>query len=243
MLNTPAQEAITLLMDLAQQGEIDPWNVQVIEIIDRFLGELGLDAENPDISSLSQSGEAFVWASRLVWLKAETLQSSDNSELEEFIDDEIINDKVSNPIAKLERHLKRRTSIPPLSSRKVSLNEFIEQLHTISREIEKNTSSSKPSIRNPRPHSRREALRLVTELAHQENLLETASVLEEFLIQNKSNLNIEDGWISLEKLLQFYPKHTDRCGVFWALLLLSAQSKVELYQAEFYQELKLKLLG
>ena len=125
----------------------------------------------------------------------------------------------------------------------MSLNEFIEQLHTISREIEKNTSSSKPSIRNPRPHSRREALRLVTELAHQENLLETASVLEEFLIQNKSNLNIEDGWISLEKLLQFYPKHTDRCGVFWALLLLSAQSKVELYQAEFYQELKLKLLG
>jgi segregation and condensation protein A len=31
-------------------------------------------------------------------------------------------------------------------------------------------------------------------------------------------------------------------GVFWALLLLSAQSKVELEQAEFYQTLKIRRL-
>ncbi|MBE9014407.1 segregation/condensation protein A, partial [Pseudanabaenaceae cyanobacterium LEGE 13415] len=31
-------------------------------------------------------------------------------------------------------------------------------------------------------------------------------------------------------------------GVFWALLLLSAQSKVELSQDEFYQELRVKSL-
>jgi segregation and condensation protein A len=34
----------------------------------------------------------------------------------------------------------------------------------------------------------------------------------------------------------------DRVGIFWALLLLSAQSKVELLQEEFYQDLKIRAL-
>ena len=40
MNQSPASEAIALLIDLAQKGEIDPWDVQVIEVIDRFLDEL-----------------------------------------------------------------------------------------------------------------------------------------------------------------------------------------------------------
>ena len=32
-------------------------------------------------------------------------------------------------------------------------------------------------------------------------------------------------------------------GVFWALLLLSAQSKVELVQEEFYQDVKIRLIA
>ncbi|MGH2414714.1 MAG: segregation/condensation protein A, partial [Microcystaceae cyanobacterium] len=42
MTTKPAQAAIAALIDLAQQGEIDPWDVQVIDVIDRFLSELGL---------------------------------------------------------------------------------------------------------------------------------------------------------------------------------------------------------
>jgi segregation and condensation protein A len=34
----------------------------------------------------------------------------------------------------------------------------------------------------------------------------------------------------------------DRVGVFWALLLLSAQSKVELSQEEFYRDLKVRTI-
>ena len=37
-------------------------------------------------------------------------------------------------------------------------------------------------------------------------------------------------------------KH-EKVSVFWALLLLSAQSKVELSQEEFYQEIKIRTLG
>ncbi|NER84710.1 MAG: segregation/condensation protein A, partial [Leptolyngbya sp. SIO1D8] len=35
-----AQNAIAFLIDLAEQGEIDPWDVKVIDVIDRFLKTL-----------------------------------------------------------------------------------------------------------------------------------------------------------------------------------------------------------
>jgi len=62
MTGTPAQEAIALLIDLAQRGEIDPWDVQVIEVIDRYLSELALlNAAEPGRrdADLSESGQAF----------------------------------------------------------------------------------------------------------------------------------------------------------------------------------------
>jgi segregation and condensation protein A len=39
-----AQNAIALLIDLAERGEIDPWDVKVIEVIDRFLSKLQPEA-------------------------------------------------------------------------------------------------------------------------------------------------------------------------------------------------------
>lgn len=36
LTKSPASEAIEQLIELAQTGEIDPWDVKVIEIIDRF---------------------------------------------------------------------------------------------------------------------------------------------------------------------------------------------------------------
>ncbi|MFS8120373.1 MAG: segregation/condensation protein A, partial [Microcoleus sp.] len=101
----------------------------------------------------------------------------------------------------------------------------------------------------------------IFELAHQENLVETASELDRLLAERGSE--IDEGWLDLEQLLELWhhkhldssvdpeipvstgevhlPNH-DRVGVFWALLLLSAQSKVELLQEEFYQDLKIRAL-
>ena len=61
-----ATEVIETLMNLAQQGEIDPWDVQVIDVIDRFLNELGINEYGDNIyeqATLPRSGQAFLWAS------------------------------------------------------------------------------------------------------------------------------------------------------------------------------------
>ena len=83
-----ARLAIRLLQDAAEKGEIDPWDVDVIPVIDGFLDQLQQRIQIPrKISSriddfggtfekdLSESSEAFLAASVLVGLKAEILES------------------------------------------------------------------------------------------------------------------------------------------------------------------------
>ncbi len=262
----PAQEAISDLINLAERGEIDPWDVPVIEMIDRLLAELGLIDENVSVkqeANLPQSGQAFLWASMLVLFKADTLeflhQEDYATEDEQFIDDELLaetENKRSLPLH-LERHLRRRTIASPLSKRRVTLKELIEQLEHIAAEIEAESTNSRPQKSS---RSRREAIRAITQLAHNENLTELAIQLERFLYLDLPQLAPEQDYVDWEQLLKWWINKnssneqvlikdinhscsSERAGIFWALLLLSAQSKVELSQQEFYQDLTIRPLN
>jgi chromatin segregation and condensation protein Rec8/ScpA/Scc1 (kleisin family) len=54
MAYSPTEEAIALLIDLAERGEINPWDVQVIDVIDRFLARMAPTASSHDLSSISR---------------------------------------------------------------------------------------------------------------------------------------------------------------------------------------------
>ncbi|HEY9711691.1 MAG TPA: segregation/condensation protein A [Oculatellaceae cyanobacterium] len=265
MTETPATEAIALLIDLAQRGEINPWDVQVIEVIDRYLSTLALgnDAEPGDRDAdLSQSGQAFLWASMLVLLKADTLERLEEEEDLELTDTDAENDAAVEarlPLH-LERHLRRRPAAPPPKRRPVTLAELIEQLQQMATQLGEAPlrSRSKPA----RSMSRTQTAKAIAHLAHDENLTEIATRLDTFLSGHWKELAAGKDWLNLEQLLEWWtlsatasdesefnsalhstePRAHDRVGVFWALLLLSAQSKVELYQEEFYQDLKVRTL-
>ncbi len=258
-----AQKAIANLIDSAERGEIDPWDVPVIEVIDRFLTELGLTGTIPSPTQeadLPQSGQAFLWASMLVLLKADTLdilQAVEEAETENNSPEEIPWDEIephnSLPSA-LENQIRRRTTVQPLGKRKVTLQELIEQLEHIAAEIETVSTNNRPKKKSA--SSRRAAMKAIAKLAHNENLTELALQLEHFLYLDFPQLaaNNEE-FIDWEHLLKWWQNsqngdsvapirdsRTDRAAIFWALLLLSAQSKVELSQEEFYQDLSLRPL-
>lgn len=263
---TPAQDAIANLIDLAEKGEIDPWDVPVITIIDRFLAELGLmdDSESPQQEAdLPRSGQAFLWASMLVLFKADTLHLLQEELLEIEIEAEellpeaeaLLSEAKRSLPANLEQHIRRRTSVQPVGKRRVTLQELIEQLEHIAAEIEAVATDTSPR-RSQR--SRSAAIKAIAQLAHNENLTELAAQLENFLYLNLAQLASEQDCVDWEQLLERWhtsetikilePKHSqdsrlDRAGVFWALLLLSAQSKVELVQEEFYQDLSIRPLN
>lgn len=262
MAITPAHEAIAKIIDLAENGEINPWDVPVIDIIDRFLGELGLNdsLESHQVeTNLPQSGQAFVWASMLVLLKAETLQllEPEELELEEFDQTEfaLVESHRRLP-TNLEDHLKRRSAAAPVRTRRVTLQELIEQLEHIASELEA-VAVAPDSTPRRSSRSRQEAMRAIAQLAHNENLTELAIQLEKFLYSSLPQLFPQQNYIDWEQLLYWWQQgegessaqshenhpNSERAGIFWALLLLCSQSKVELFQQEFYQDLSIRPLN
>ncbi len=272
MARSLAQNAIALLIELAERGEIDPWDVQVIEVIDRFLSQLQPvqtreDGRAPYEDDLSQSGQAFLYASMLVLLKADTLArlESDQPELEpeeeEFF---MAEGSTDAPLPRnLEKRIRRRAVARPPQNRKVTLPELIVQLELMAATL----SESRPRrarSRRAKPPSRSQAVRAIAQLAHQENLSEIATALDVFLSEHWDEMGQGEDWLDFEMLLDLWshpenysfagpikpinlaPAHSpqgDRVGIFWALLFLSAQSKVELAQEEFYQDLKVRSLA
>ncbi|MBW4519014.1 MAG: segregation/condensation protein A [Scytolyngbya sp. HA4215-MV1] len=267
-----AQDAISLLIDLAERGEIDPWDVKVIDVIDRFLRELApFNAKGREHyeANLSQSGQAFLYASMLVLLKAESLAQADaepEQELPEDLDLPDLDYLVEPQLPlNLERQLRRRAVAPPPPRRRVTLKELIEQLQVIAATLEEKVPRARP--RRPRPQSKNQAIRAIAQLAHQENLSEMAIELEQFLADYWTDSAQAQAWINFDLLIELWSQtkqqarnaaindadeaalaaaeHArvhDRVGVFWALLLLSAQTKVELSQTEFYQDLRVRAL-
>ncbi len=254
--NSPASDAIALLIELAENKEINPWDVEVITMIDRFLAELGIDDLNnlnPQPTDLSQSGQVMLWASMLVLYKAETLQqieeqklAEDNNDLEEENES---NESLKNRSqSDLHKQIKRRTSALPPSKRKVTLDEFITQLKIMEAELNKTQLSHKIPLKKKKKYTRKQALKTITELAHNENLTELAQQLNNFLKHKSTSLTNNYPTFKLDELVSQWQQHKleekqDKVGIFWALLLLSSQSKVELSQEEFYQDLSIMIIN
>ncbi|WP_404783470.1 segregation/condensation protein A [Altericista sp. CCNU0014] len=232
MSHSFADDAIALLIDLAQRGEIDPWDVNVVEVFDRFLSELSLS--HPQ--DLATSGQAFLYASMLILLKAETLAGLNPAEevveeafeLLEFEDGDFLGGTL--PL-NLERRLHRRPVAHPFPRRRVTLGELIQQLELIAVAVDRQSRLGK--VKKVLRPTRAQSIKAISQLSHPENLTEVAGELE--LILADTCLN--DRWLDFEALLEI---KNDRVGLFWALLLLSAQGKIELEQQEFYQDLRLR---
>ncbi|MEL7036858.1 MAG: segregation/condensation protein A [Cyanobacteria bacterium J06592_8] len=267
-------EGIALLIDLAKRGEIDPWDVQVIEVIDRYLSQLTPEhnsSPGQNFTELSQSGQAFLYASMLVLLKADSLMAVEESDEdgEMIADDEFLDENGLNSIQRpqnLERQIRRRNVGKSPQKRRVTLQELIDQLQLMATALAE--QKKRPRRRRNSSEDRAKAAKAIAELAHQENLTEMATQLEELLSGQWSDLSVD--WLDLEQLLVLWANaiapetlpaepaepveedneeensghkhHNDRVGIFWALLLLSAQSKVELSQEEFYKDIKVRTI-
>ena len=257
-----ARLAIRLLQDAAQRGDLDPWDVDVIPVVDGFLDQLRQRIEVPRQVSerlkgqggtyerdLAESSEAFLAASVLVSLKAEILESETfpaECTLEESFDSELSEqgwlDSTFVLPSRPEKHLYRRPVAPPPLRRPVTLGELIAQLESIAEELDSDELQNRRR-RRQRRFSEREAIDQVSALAHREKLPETTAALGVFLNGWEPALQ----WLDFEFLVRHWKDiansdlDTDRVGVFWALLFLCSQGKVELNQdGALYAPLRLK---
>jgi len=192
---------IKFLQDAAGKGDLDPWDIDVISVIDSFLEQYSQSFSSKSNSKssyqkdLSETSEAFFAASVLVNLKAQVLESdvfkenSSDFEDEFDLDDQDLIDREFDIPKHPEKYLRRRSIAQPILKRTTTLGELVSQLESIAEVIETQDLLLMKRKRNKK-YSDKALISQVKSLAHREKLPETTKALGKFI----------DGW---EKALQW----------------------------------------
>ena len=218
-------------------------DIDVISVIDSFLEQYtnnfpkSSKSYNSYQKDLSETSEAFFAASVLVNLKAQVLESDvfkdETSEFEdnfEIDNQEWINQGFDVPKYP-EQYLRRRSVAQPILKRSSTLGELVSQLESIAEIIETQDLLLLKRKRNKK-YSDKALISKVQSLAHREKLPETTKALGKFIEGWEKALQ----WIDFEYLVNKWQTvvrndlDKDRLGVFWALLFLSSENKVEIKQ-------------
>jgi segregation and condensation protein A len=138
------EDPVEILVGLAERGEIDPWNIDIIEVTDRFLYEL----ERCRQLNLQVSGRTLFYAATLLRMKSEHLEllsdpddgdvaGDDELSGEDFdvpLDSEIDYQGRLGPIERLEHEIQRRLDRKNMRKSPVTLFELIIELKNIEKE-------------------------------------------------------------------------------------------------------------
>ncbi len=195
---------------MAKKGEIDPWNIDVVDLADRFLKRV-------EESDLRVSARVLLYAAILVRMKAEILVSEAILEEDEELPVEIDLD-IEIPVDREVPKLK-----PKKPKRYTTLQELIKELRR-----------AEMTVRRRRRRRRVEETK-VLEVPHEEDVEETVNrvyerILEEFRVRKeisffKFTRNCDRGGV-----VSFYT----------SILHLAYRRKVVIHQERFYEDIKIR---
>ncbi len=235
-IENKAVDGIEILVDMAKSGKIDPWNIDIADVTAKYLQQLVEIKSN----NLKLTGRALFFAALLLRLKSDVLEGislfEEIPEDVEFLEEtdefeqEIENINYSN-VTSLDEVLQRRTSVRLNKERVVTLEDLIKQLKFYEK-IDKNLSiknKQQKAARKIRSYENFTAEDIVN-MAHDEYIENSISKLQRCL----EKLFETDEKIELSEL---HSIGMDKISIYIALLFLSATSRIDLVQEEFYSDL------
>ena len=228
------EEPVEILLKMAESGAIDPWNIDIIEVTDRFLSEL----ERMKKLDLKISARTLFFSSCLLRMKSDFMEEPEEppeSEEDSFggfeggFDDFSDEDGTANPIDRFEREIQRRIKRKDHRKRPVTLYELIKQLKT----------AEKMYRRRQRRSNIGDAVFFdaedVVSIAHEEDFADDAARVfssYEKLAPNGEKVNLRTLCADMD---------TDLRSVYLPLLFLMLDGRLVLYQEEFYGDIYVTL--
>lgn len=247
-----AVEPVELLVQLAEEGEIEPWDIDIVEVTDAFLAKL-------DAADLRTSGRALFYASVLLRMKSDEMLASDEQEEEAFDDweaelgmgmgmDDPDAPPAEDPIAGLEAEMERRLERKQARGSPETLDELVRELRDAERDSWWKESREYDTSGSPRGFQRgtqtldyhsADEFRAedeptaddVTGTAHGEDIEETIDRVYEALDDQYSAGRDEVLFAEVETT------GGSRVETFLALLFLSHRGQVRLQQDELFGDL------
>ncbi len=232
-------DGIEILVNLAKQGKIDPWNVDIVEVTDKYLMHLF----QSKAQNLRLTGRTLLFAAILLKLKSNVLEGIDVLDFEPQHEEDLNYDDDSpleydpeeyiptNNVISIDEVLQRRTSVRLNHNRVVTLRDLIRQLEFYE------MLDKKQSLKNAHERAKRRVqnyARLSPEdiinLAHDEYIENGVQRLK----ANLSEILSRQDKIELNELTLL---GMDRISAYISLLFLTTEGNYDLEQEEFYSDL------
>jgi segregation and condensation protein A len=133
------EDPVEILVQMAERGEIDPWNVNIIEVTDRFFSEM----ERQRTLDLRVSGRTLFYAATLLRIKSDYLAVEEEDPVPEDegdIDEEFEENHsgssrgYGNPILSLEHEIVRRLDRKNMRKQPITLYDLIALLRNAEKE-------------------------------------------------------------------------------------------------------------
>lgn len=231
-------DGIEILVSMARQGKIDPWNVDIVEVTDKYLMHLF----QSKAQNLRLTGRTLLFAAILLKLKSNVLEGLDVLDFEpqqevdleyddaplDYQDEEYV---PTNNVISIDEVLQRRTSVRLNHNRVVTLRDLIRQLEFYE------MLDKKQSLKNAHERAKRRVQNYaklspddIINLAHDEYIENGVQRLK----ANLSEILSRQDKIELNELTLL---GMDKISAYISLLFLTVESDYDLEQDEFYSDL------
>ena len=229
-------DSIEIIYDLVREGKIDPWNIDIVDLYDKYMERISQMKQD----NLRSVGKAILFSATLLKIKSDifqgiTIQDFDPEPLDYFEDDFVDDAEQlqipTNNVVSFDEVLQRRTSVRLNRKRTVTLKDLIRHIQFYE-DLEKKYAIKNALDRKERRVRNYANLKAdqIKELAHEEYVEEVVEKMR----QNLATILKDEQKIELRELslLGF-----DRSSAYIALLFLERENAYEIYQKDFYGEL------
>lgn len=240
--DTPQEEldGIELLYSMARQGKINPWNIDIVDIADKYMLHVAQSKSN----NLKLSGKTIFYLAVLLKLKSNVLVGLDPMQFEgtqvnpEYDDDndsrfneDIYDDDVMSFNQNyMDNVLQRKMNIKLNRNRVVTLKDLIRQLEFYEeldrkQSLKNSLERAKHRVSNYAKFSSDD----IINIAHEEFIENSVKILE----ANLNKIFEHEEKVNLKTLTLL---GLDKISAYIAMLFLSAESDYSLEQEEFYSD-------
>ncbi|MCL2550292.1 MAG: segregation/condensation protein A [Methanimicrococcus sp.] len=211
-------EPIEILVELAKNGKIDPWDIDIVQVTDTFLNKI----EELQQMDLRISGRTLLYSCVLLRMKSAGLFREEEEIIEELYEEENYEeefniDEFNMPLLPVRRSARRP----------VTLKELIDELKKAEKDVIKR-----------KEHLKAESTRRyidveltmgdVMNIAHDEAILRRTGTLLELLRQFFK----KQEFVTLDEIFEI--KGSDRIMDYITLLFLTSMKEIVLHQKEMY---------
>ncbi|WNY28227.1 Segregation and condensation protein A [Methanimicrococcus stummii] len=211
-------EPIEILVELAKNDKIDPWNIDIVQVTDTFLNKV----EELQQMDLRISGRTLLYSCVLLRMKSTGLFREEEEILEDFYEEDDYEEEFDINEFNMPLLPVRRSARRP-----VTLKELIDELKKAEKDVVKRREHLKAE-----PNRRYIDVELTTEeimdIAHDEAILTRTGTLMDVLRQFFKTQE----YVTLDEIYQL--DDADRIMDYITLLFLAAMKEIMLYQKEIY---------